>query len=296
VHSLEVITGGYLAMAARTELGSAFPPWIVTNWGSDLHLFGRLAEHEARVREVMRHCDYYGAECARDVALAQEFGFAGRVQPVLPNAGVFELERVQRLRQEGPSSQRRLVLLKGYQNWHGRALVALRAIELAAEKLAGYRVAIFLASHPVKIAAELMSRRTGIPVEFVPFSSHDEIMGLHGQARLSIGVGISDGIPSSLLEAIAMGSFPIQSDTSCASEWIAHGKTGMIVPGEDPVGIAEAIKVAATDDELVDRAAALNGELARERLDATRVRPQVVQIYKQIVQERRAAHSAQSEL
>jgi glycosyltransferase involved in cell wall biosynthesis len=288
VHALEMQTGGYMTLAARSLLGAAFPAWIVSNWGCDLQLFGRLAEHEPRMRAILAQCDYYGAECARDLGLAREFGFAGETLPVLPNAGVFDLGRVRGFRSDGPTSQRRLILVKGYQDWHGRALVALRAIELAADRLAGYRVALFLPSQPVKIAAELMSRRTNIPVEFVPFSSHDEIMRLHGQARISLGVSISDGIPSSLLEAVAMGSFPIQSDTSCANEWIVDGTTGFIVPGEDPQGVAEAIARAATDDALVDRAAALNAELADERLDAARVRPRVVEMYEKVA----AGHTA----
>ena len=31
-----------------------------------------------------------------------------------------------------------------------------------------------------------------------------------------------------------MGSFPIQSDTACADEWIEDGVSGLIVPPEDP--------------------------------------------------------------
>jgi glycosyltransferase involved in cell wall biosynthesis len=282
VHALEMTTGGYLALAARSQLGDAFPTWIVSNWGCDLQLFARLAEHEERIREMLARCDYYFAECARDIRLAREFGFTGEALPVLPNAGVFDLARVARFRQDGPASARRLIVLKGYQDWHGRALVALRAIEMVAEHLRGYRIALLLAQQPVRIAAELMSRRTNIPVEFVPFSPHDEIMRLHGAARISIGVSISDGIPSSLLEAITMGSFPIQSSTSCADEWITDGTTGSIVPAEDPEGIAAAIRRAATDDALVDRAAALNAEVARERLDGARVRPRVAEMYREV--------------
>ena len=77
-----------------------------------------------------------------------------------------------------------------------------------------------------------------------------------------------------------MGSFPIQSDSSCAEEWIVHGKTGLLVPAEVPEGVAAAIRLALTDDALVDRAAELNAETARKRLDAALVRPQVIEMYK----------------
>jgi glycosyltransferase involved in cell wall biosynthesis len=287
VHSLEITTGGYLTLAARSQLESAFPAWIVSDWGSDLQLFGRLADHEPRMREVLAHCQYYMTECVRDVALARAFGFAGKALPVVSNAGGFDLERIRHLRQDGLSSARRLILLKGYQGRHGRALVALHAIEMAVSQLLGYRVAMFGAPPDVRIAAELMSRRTNIPVEIVPLSPHDEIMRLHGRARISIGLSISDGIPTSLIEAMAMGSFPIQSDTSCASEWIIHGTTGLIVPAEDPQSVAAAIRLAVTEDALVDRAAELNAELVRKRLDESHVRLQVVEIYKKVADEHR---------
>jgi glycosyltransferase involved in cell wall biosynthesis len=291
VHSLELVSGGYLTLAARAACGKDFPAWIVSNWGSDLKLHGQLAAHEPRLRAVLGGCDYYHAECARDVELARGFGFAGRALPVLPNAGPLDLDRIQQFRQPGPSSARRLILLKGYQDWAGRALVALRALELCADLLGGYRIAVFLPSPPVRIAAELMSRRTHVPVDLVPFSPHDDMMRLHGEARVSIGVSISDGIPGSLIEAMAMGSFPIQSDSSCASEWITHGLTGLIVSGEDPEGVADAIRIAVTDDALVDRAAERNGAAIRERLDAGRVRLQVVQTYETIAGENRGTRA-----
>src|SRR5688500_17128293 len=39
VHSLEFQHASYLAMGAKRILGSRFPPWMVSNWGSDIYLF-----------------------------------------------------------------------------------------------------------------------------------------------------------------------------------------------------------------------------------------------------------------
>lgn len=52
-----------------------------------------------------------------------------------------------------------------------------------------------------------------------------------------------------------MGSFPIQSDTIAADEWIENGIAGIIVPTEDPVVIESAIRKVHSDDKMVDRAA-----------------------------------------
>ncbi len=282
IHSIEIQAAGYLTLDARKEYQEQFPSWIVTNYGSDIYLFGRLTEHADKIKAVLAACDYYSCECQRDVQLAKQMGFRGEVLPVLPNTGGFDLTRVVQLKQPGPTSARRLILLKGYQSWAGRALVGLRAIALCANALQGYRIAIYLATPEVKIAAELLSQSTGLPIDLIPLCSHDEMLRWYGCARVYIGLSISDAISTSLLEAIVMGAFPIQSCTSCADEWIVDGEMGFIVPPEDPEPIAAAIRRAVSDDALVDRATELNTQLASERIDQKIIRPQVIAMYEKV--------------
>jgi glycosyltransferase involved in cell wall biosynthesis len=135
----------------------------------------------------------------------------------------------------------------------------------------------------VKIAAYLFEQETGIPIKIVPsFSPEQEILSQFGSARVYIGLSISDGISTSLLESMIMGAFPVQSCTACADEWIQDGKSGMIVPPEDPDEIANAIRRALTDDQLVDQAAEENWRTAKERLDYPIVQPQAIKIYQDI--------------
>lgn len=282
IHSLEIQQAGYLVLEAKNRLEGTFPIWIVTNWGSDIYLFGRLSEHAGKIKAVLPACDYYTCECHRDVGLARAFGFKGGELPVLPIAGGFDIERMCQLRQPGPTSARRLVVLKGYQGWAGRSLFGLRAIELAADSLKGYRVAVYLADENVRLAAELVSQSTGIPIDIIPYSPREDILRLHGRARVSIGLSISDGISTSTLEAMVMGSFPIQSNTSCADEWIRDEETGLLVHPEDPEALATAIRRAVTDDALVDRAAEINDRLAAERLNLSVVQPQVIAMYEKV--------------
>ena len=98
IHSLEIQHAGYLTLSAKDNFNGEFPPWIVTNWGSDIYLFGRLAEHEPKIREVLKQCDYYSCECYRDVELAKKYGFKGKVLPVFPNTGGFDLKVISWMR------------------------------------------------------------------------------------------------------------------------------------------------------------------------------------------------------
>jgi hypothetical protein len=288
IHSLEFQHGAYLTMpvvqTARKNKSKA-PKWIATNWGSDVYLFGRLAAHRKTVQQVLEQCDFYSCECERDVSLAQEMGLAGQVLPVIPNTGGFDLPLTETLREPGPVSQRRIILLKGYQNWAGRALVGLRALSRCNEILnaGGYKVAIYSASPEVKIAAELFEQETGVKVEIISESSHDEMLRWFGRARLYIGLSISDAISTSLLEAMVMGAFPIQSSTACADEWIENGTTGFIVPPDDPDIIDHAIRQALQDNDLVDLAAQQNRLVAVKRLDQNLIRPLIAAFYEQVI-------------
>lgn len=291
IHSMTIWPAGDLIMEAKQHLGEsfAFPPWIVSAWGSDIYLFPRLAEYREKIRAVLSTCDYFTCDCRRDTKTATALGFHGELLPVLPVAGGFDVDGFDQFRSGEKTSARRLILLKGYQNVPGRGLVGVRALTLCADELKDYRVAVYLADAEVKVAAEIAQQTSGLQIEIVPKCSHEDILRLHGRARVSIGLSISDGLPLSLLEAMAMGSFPVQSGTSCADEWTRDGETCLIVPPEDPEAVAVAVRRAVSDDALVDAAAETNTRVIAERLDNSVIRPQIIAMYeKAFVQGRRA--------
>ncbi|MBA2341202.1 MAG: glycosyltransferase family 4 protein [Pyrinomonadaceae bacterium] len=286
IHSLEITTPGYLVAQAKTYLDHQLPPWLVSNWGSDIYLFSRLSWGLERIKAVMPACDYYICECQRDVELGRAFGFKGEILGVWPGAGGFDIQSAHQFRQPGPTSSRRLIALKGYQGYAGRALVGLRAIELCADSLRDYHIAVYSAEWEVGMAAELVAHSTGLAIKVIPSSAHEEILRLHGRARISIGLSIGDAASTSLLEAMLMGSFPIQSNTSCADEWLQDGESGLIVPPNDPEPVAAAIRRAVTDDALVKLGAEINDRVVKERLDSSVIRPQVIAMYEKVA----AAH------
>ncbi len=282
LHTMEIQHAGYLASKARARLKGHFPTWVVSNWGSDIYLYGRLPEHEEKIRGVLSACDYYHVECHRDVELARRFGFEGKGSFVLPLAGGFDIDQTRQFRQPGPTSARRLIALKGYQGWVYRGLVGLRALELCADVLEGYRIALYSANSDAVLAAKLVSRKTGVTIDVIPRGSHEDMLRLHGSARASICLSVSDALNTSALEALVMGSFPIQSNTSCIGEMLQDGESGLLVHPEDPEPIAQAIRRAVTDDDLVDRAAEINARVASEHLDSAVVKPRSLEMYREI--------------
>ena len=285
IHSHEIQHAGYLMVEALKYLDTKLPPWIVTNWGNDIYYFGRLQKHEPLIRAVLANCHYYTCECERDVQLGRQFGFSGEIlQPVMPNPGGFRFEEMDPLRSPGPVSSRRIILLKGYQGVFGRVLTGLVALEMCKDLLRDYQILVYSVQTPdVADAVEMLAQSTGLDIKVLPHTEdYNAIMRLRGQARISIGLSISDAASISFLEALAMGSFPIQSDRGCTCEWIRDGEGGFIVHPEDPCSVANALRTALTDDDLVDRAAEINYQKARERLDFYKLRENVIHWYQMI--------------
>jgi glycosyltransferase involved in cell wall biosynthesis len=162
--------------------------------------------------------------------------------------------------------------------------VGLRALERCADVLKHYSIVIYAAGPDVVMAAELFTDKTGVSVTILPSGTpHHEILSFHAQARISIGLSISDAISTSLLEAMVMGSFPIQSCTACADEWVQHGVSASIVPPEDSAVIETAIRTALADDDLVNRASQINWQVAQTRLDRALLKGKAIQMYRDIM-------------
>lgn len=287
IHSLEMQGAGYLTLAAKKRLGKKFPRWMVTTWGSDIYYFGRFPAHAPKIKEVLKRCDYFQCECQRDNDLAITFGFKGTIMPVLPAAGGINLDTLDSLRSDVAPNERNTIMLKGYHGWAGRALVGFEALRKSKHVLSGFRVVLYSSQLRSRIASRYFSLITRIPVTIVPHGTpHAEILRMQGEARFSIGLSITDGVPNGMLEAMAMGSLPIQSGTSAASEWIVDGKNGIVVPPEDAEAISRAIVRAATDDALVITASKTNAEIVTKRLDEKKIQPKIAGLYTTILKDK----------
>jgi glycosyltransferase involved in cell wall biosynthesis len=284
VHSLEMQLGGYLTWQARQRCVSPFPTWIYSSWGSDLFYFGRMPEHQQKIRDVLTHCDYLFTDCRRDVQLAHDHGFNGELLGIYPGGGGFELAKMRAFRDTSGVAARRVIAVKGYHGgqFEARGLVAVEALRRCAEMLQGYEIVVYSAAPEVAAAVDDLKHTSGVKARVLPQSLHSDILALMGRSRMAIALGMSDGSPNTLLEAMIMGAFPVQSDTISTGEWIESGKNGFLVLPEDPEAVAAAIRRAISDDSLVEHAAEINTGIVNERLDRVQIRREVVSLYRRV--------------
>jgi len=273
LHAMEFQHGAYLVIHGFDKLVIR-PYFIATNWGSDIYWFQRFPRHERKIQEVLKLANAYSAECQRDHELAKQHGFVGLHLPVFPNAGGFSDQHLKQAALFPRPSTRKVIAIKGYTGFVGRADIALRAIELAADHLGGFEIAVFSSDMKSRHISRGVLKRTGL--KFKTYRRHElshvEMLELFARSRIYIGVSESDAISTSMLEAMSCGAFPIQTDTSCADEWIAPGETGFLVSPNDTEAISRALLVALTDDDLVDSATVTNRATANARLSSDQIR------------------------
>jgi glycosyltransferase involved in cell wall biosynthesis len=289
VHSHEIQHGGALIDELRRQRPDLREiPWVVTNWGSDILWWGRNDTFVPRIRSVVSGCDYYGAECHRDVALARAFGLRGKVIGVWPVAGGLDLDHARALRAPGPTSGRRTLAVKGAVNEVSRGHVAFEAVRRCGDLLRDWEVATYQLDADLGVVVDELADEFGFVHRRLSdaganTSAHDELLRMHGRARVSLGLNVTDALSTSFLEALAMGSFPVQSSSSCGNELTPVGRGALFVPAEDPGAVASALRRALTDDELVDAATPINERVAAEHLDTTRTRARVLDAYERIL-------------
>ncbi len=282
IHSMEFQLCGYLVSKAKQAYAGSFPAWLATNWGSDIFYFGRQEQHQKQIERLLQQIDFYSCECHRDIALARAFGYRGPVLTVLPNTGGFDLSYIAKLQSGIPPSRRKRIMVKGYEHFAGRALRSLGILESLTHELKDYEIILYSGGHePISRARELV-RRGLLNITVIGWATHDQMLSYFGSSRLYLGVSISDAISTSVLEAMAMGAFPIQTNTSCCDEWFDDGVGGFIVPPDDTDLIRARLLTALRDNRLVDEAAETNARTVDQRLNRRKLAPRVAAFYKPI--------------
>ena len=80
-----------------------------------------------------------------------------------------------------------------------------------------------------------------------------------------------EGLPRTLLEAMAVGRAIVTTDAPGCRETVEPGRNGFLVPKRDPVALADAILCIARDPDLAARMGERSRQIAEARFDVDRV-------------------------
>jgi hypothetical protein len=224
VHVHEFQNAGYATRRAFQVIKRKVPKLIVTNYGSDIFWFSKFGGHRKKIKALLEIADAFSAECTRDYHLARRIATGFEGLPLMPNAGGLSVR-------SGAELARNKITIKGYENHWGKALIVLEAVSKLSKSLEEFEVVLYSCNKAVIRAARKAARRANLRITAYKKGalSHSQVLKILEESLVYIGHSLSDGISTSMLEAMAMGAIPIQTDTSCADEWIVDRRTGFLI-------------------------------------------------------------------
>jgi hypothetical protein len=278
IHALEIQGAGYLLLESKFKNFDPTQKVIITNWGSDIYYFERNLADKGKIQKVLSIADYYSAECHRDYELALKNGFLGKFLPLNPNAGGFKEDLRQRNTKNADT--RNLIVAKCYGGNFGLGELIVSAIEkfLIGNKdlsVLFYSVTLDLESKLKAMVKKYPDRVSFATVrdKLSPSEMYEKFMN----AKIYIGASKSDGISTSFLEALVLGAYPIQTNTSCGNEWAEKGFCAHLIdPSEGAIlqALKEVVELTNLEEMRLH-----NKALASKYLDFENIKAESIKFY-----------------
>ena len=277
VHAIEIQGAGYLYTSLPNKILDK-NRLIITNYGSDIIYYGDNPHHKIKINSVFSIAKYYSGECQRDYEIALSMGFNGKLLPCIPNAGgfkdeVFDLNIIN-------SNSRNIVMAKCYGGEFGLGELVIKA--LSTFLLDKKDLQVFLYSVTDDLLDQAIHLEKTFPRQIKLVKIRDKIdrmdfLKYFASAKIYIGASKSDGISTAFLEALCLGAYPIQTNTSCANEWIGVGFNGSVI-APNLSAILEALEIGYKDSN-ADQKRITNLNLARMHLSFEVIKSQALKFY-----------------
>ena len=280
IHIMETQHSGYLANKAL-KISQTNSKIILSIWGSDLFWFQKFRGHKRKITRLLSLVHLLVTECHRDEELARKFGFIGECLHGVPASGGFDHQDFSEFLPDNPPSKRRTISIKGYSGFVGLGPTAIRGLKSISSYVKNYEIVIYSASPYSKLVARRVKLATGLEIKV--YLKHSltpmQMQDLFLRSRVVLGMSKSDGLPATIKEAMFTGAFPVQTGTSCTSEWLKNGISTLLISPTATLDFEEAMQRAIEDNELVDTAAQINFEIAKTRMDRVVVRRKALSAY-----------------
>lgn len=280
VHSFEMQGCSYPIL--KTMLKYPKLTWVYSCWGSDLYYYQNFKRHKKKIEKILKRIQVLHTDCKRDYLLAKKMGFNGDFVGVIPGGTGYDLKLLEAYKK--PIEEREIILVKGYEHNFGRALNVLKALNILSSKLVKYKVVVFGAHK--KVVDFINKNELNFKVFHRDELSHDDLIVLMGKAKIYIGNSISDGMPNTLLEAIVMNAFPIQSNPGGASaEVIEHDVNGLLISDPENINLIkiQILKALQYDkQEKLHKAATINTIISNKKLEYSFNKKKIINFYRDI--------------
>lgn len=254
--------------------------WVYNCWGNDIFYYKNTVSFELKIRKTLKRINFIISDCERDLKLANQFEFKGLSLGSLPTGGGYELEYYNQFKKD--QKARNIILVKGYQHHLGRGLQIVKALQTINLDKFNFHVIVF-GAHEV-VNTYIKDNNLDFEVYSGKGLKHEEVLKIMGKSIIYIGNSISDGMPNTLLEAMIMGAFPIQSNPGGATaEIIQHDVNGLLIENpEDCNEIKCHIENALNNIDMVISGNKINSQIAIDKLSYQVNNAKIISIYNEI--------------
>jgi glycosyltransferase involved in cell wall biosynthesis len=136
---------------------------------------------------------------------------------------------------------------------------------------------------PERASLEAAARAAGLEHRVIFLGYRSDIPDLLASSDLFVLPSLFEGLPLSILEAMAAGRPVIASAIGGNDEAVVHGGTGLLVPPADPDALAQAIRLLLSDASLARCFGAAGRAHAQREFSARRMVDRVTQVYDELL-------------
>ena len=238
-------------------------PWVLSAWGSDIMTVpDKSAFHRWRTQFVLDRAPWVTSDAQVLTERIRSFGVPSDHILTFP----YGVDTALFAPAPPPSTPGPLIL-------SNRKLESLYRVDVVVDAFAAVREALPDAALTVagdgaertRLAQRAKSGTAAAKIRFVGDVDHARMPALLREHHLYVSSSPADTTSVSLLEAMAVGLFPVVTDIPANREWIVDGENGRLVPPGEATRLAVALIDAWRDAGLRERARARNAEIIATR-------------------------------
>jgi glycosyltransferase involved in cell wall biosynthesis len=139
---------------------------------------------------------------------------------------------------------------------------------------------------PCRVLLEAQARALDLDERVVFLGHRQDVPELLASCDLFVLPSLFEGLPLSILEAMATAKPVIATAVGGTAEAVLHGETGLLVPPADPAALAAAIRTVLSDPLLAQRLATAGRARVRQEFAAETMVQRVTDIYEEVLDSR----------
>ncbi len=292
IHTLGFDSASYFYLRTRKQFGlEGIGRWVAqARGGPDLALQRFSPNFRDLIREVLETCDHFIADNEPNYEIARAMGASEDKlkQPgmgVVSGAGGMDVDGLRAMWTLPPSKRERVIVWpKAYETYTAKAMPVFEAILKVWDRIQPCRIEmLWMVQSDVQIWYEkLFPDEVKATCPAFGRLTRDETLDRIAKARVMLAPSLSDGIPNTMMEAMALGAAPLVSPLDTIEPVVRNEENVLFARNLYPDEVAEALVRLMSDDDLVDRMAENNLVRVRQMADRKDVKKRALAFYSEV--------------